>query len=108
MIDVVFEKLEEFCRTYDWTINAIRPRDAIAAVCKGAVISELCPNLLGERLLRSSYGIKLEQNGITSMKWLESKASSAIKTRINLTFDRDVFSIVESRRSSRQSPDISF
>lgn len=103
MMDIIFEKLEDFCRTYDWEINAIRPRDPISAVCKGAVISELCPNLLGERLLRSSYGIKLYQNGQTNMKWLESKVSTETHSCTLLTASREISSIVRDPRLSNRS-----
>ncbi|KAK5072618.1 mtDNA inheritance, partitioning of the mitochondrial organelle [Lithohypha guttulata] len=73
LIEAVFEKLEGFCKNYKWAITAIRPGDAISAVSRGAVISQLCPNLLGERVLRASFGIKLNHFGTDTMKWLESK-----------------------------------
>ncbi|KAK5941345.1 hypothetical protein PMZ80_006623 [Knufia obscura] len=67
MIPRVLKKLEDFCASRG--VQAHSPRDPIAAVSRGAVISEVSEKLLGQRMATASFGIKLEKDGQTSMHW---------------------------------------
>jgi len=73
MIPSVLAKLEDFCANHTWKVNVFKPHDPIAAVTKGAVISEVCEKLLGMRMLTASFGIKLDVNGAITMYWITSK-----------------------------------
>lgn len=61
------------CRMHG--VKAIRPENPIAAVCRGAIISQLSDRLLGQRLLRAHFGIKLLVNGEVVMHWILKRVS---------------------------------
>jgi hypothetical protein len=67
MIPRVLTKLEEFCASQGK--KAYSPRDPIAAVSRGAVISEVGEKLLGQRMGTASFGIKLEADSQITMHW---------------------------------------
>ena len=69
--DCVYNSLEAFCSEHN--VRTIRPLQPIAAVCKGAVISRVSDKMLGDRLSRASFGIKLQSNGTIYMAWLIDK-----------------------------------
>lgn len=68
-------KLEDFCANHSWKVDVFTPRNPIAAVSKGAVISEVCEKLLGQRMATASFGIKLEVDGEIVMHWIISRVS---------------------------------
>ncbi|KAK5077778.1 mtDNA inheritance, partitioning of the mitochondrial organelle [Exophiala xenobiotica] len=81
MIPSVLAKLEDFCSKHSWKVNVFTPRDPIAAVSKGAVISELCEKLLGQRMATASFGIKLEVDGEIVMHWIINRGTIVDTTK---------------------------
>lgn len=77
MIPSVLAKLKDFCANHSWKVHVFTPREPKAAVSKGAVISEVCEKLLGQRMVTASFGIKLEVGGQIAMHWIISRVSSS-------------------------------
>lgn len=71
LLPFLWKQISKFCKEHG--VKAVRPTDPIAAVCRGAIISELSDGLIGERMLRAHFGIKLEVNAEVVMKWVQKR-----------------------------------